>query len=59
MASEARLGNEHHFLGFGKTNALAENGEVQQLHAAKEGAVGVDQQPKCAAAVGINETKES
>jgi len=29
VAAEARLGDEHHFLCFGKTNALAEHGEIQ------------------------------
>src|SRR5258708_227151 len=59
VAAEARLGNEHHFFGFGKTNAFAEDGEVQQLDAAEEGAISMNEKPKSAAAVGINETEQS
>ncbi len=59
MAAEARLGDEHHFLCFGKTNALAEDGEVQQLDAAEKRGVGVNQKPERGAAVSIYETKQS
>src|SRR6266852_7539320 len=59
VAAEARLGDQHHFFRFGKTNALAEHGEVQQLNAAEERAVSMHQQPQCAAAIGVDEPEQS
>src|SRR5260370_7731518 len=59
MAAEARLGDEHHFFRFGKTNALPENGEVQQRDEAEQRAVSMNHQPQRAAAVSTDESEQS
>ncbi len=51
--------DEHHFFRFGKTNALPENGEVQQRDAAEQRAVSMNQQPQRAAAVSTDESEQS
>src|SRR5216684_6735844 len=59
VAAEARLGDEHHLFRFSKPHTLAEYGEVQRLEAAEKRAVGMNQQPQCAAAVGIDEPEQN
>src|SRR5438552_961704 len=58
VSAEARLGDEHHFLRLGKPHALTEDGKVHRLDATEQRAVSMDEQPQCAAAIGIDETKQ-
>src|SRR5258708_6238392 len=59
MAAEARLGDEHHFFGFGKPHTLAEDAKSDRLDATQQRAVRMNEQPQRAAAVRIDEAEQS
>src|SRR5262249_32749433 len=57
-ASEARLSDKHHFFRFGEPDAFSKNGEVERFNARKQRAIGVYEEPKRCAAVGVDEAEE-
>jgi hypothetical protein len=57
MPPEACAGDEEHFLPFAEADAFAKHGEIERFDAREKRVVSVNEQPKRAAAVGVDQVE--